>query len=236
MTGARIIIPALFVFSVCYFGSVVQAKEIQTNEISMDNAPEWLTQTRVEGVTFRIQQKLEWTTRKVAVKWYSNRSDFERAHSLGPNAMAVTVGLGDKAIVHLGPRVNTTNFDQTFGHELVHVIVIQKYKSAIPKWLEEGLANDYSNHGKVDYKSLAKHPFPDDVHKLAHPMSGSAEGIGYRYEASQALAEMLDKKCGLENLIRLSVQRKMEDYIETYCEIKDLNAAFRTWVKTKSGS
>jgi hypothetical protein len=56
----------------------------------------------------------------------------------------------------------------------------------------------------------------------------------YRYKASQAFAEMLAGKCDLQNLIRLSVERKMEDYMATYCEIKDLNQAFRDWVKKKA--
>jgi hypothetical protein len=214
--------------------SASQAKEIKTNEVMMSNAPDWLTESRVDKVTFRLQQKLEWTTRKIDVKWYPNRVDFDRAHTLGPNAIAVTVGQGTTATVHLGPRVTASNFDEVFGHELVHVIVIQKYKGAIPKWLEEGLANHYSNHGKVNYKWLASKPFPEDVKSLAHPLLGSADGISYRYEASQALAEMLDKKCEMENLVRMSVQRKMEDYIGTLCEIKDLNAAFRAWVKAQA--
>jgi hypothetical protein len=138
------------------------------------------------------------------------------------------------ASVHLGPDVNDKNFDDVFGHEMVHVIVFQKYKDSIPKWLEEGLANHLAKRGNVDYKWLAKQPFPDDVREMAHPFKGSAALISYRYMASQAFAEMLQKKCELENLIRLSVQRKMEDYMRTYCEIKDLNVAFRDWVKKKA--
>ena len=221
---------------ICIPIAFVEAKDIRTNETTITGAPEWLTESRVDRVTFRIQQKLEWTTRRTKMKFYSNRSEFERAHTLGPNAMAVTVGRGNEATVHFGPRVLENNFDEVFGHELVHVIVIQKYKGAIPKWLEEGLANNYSNHGKVDYKWLATQKFPDDVQQLAHPLLGSAEGILYRYKASQALAEMLEKKCGLENLVRLSVQRKMEDYIKSYCEIKDLNVAFKAWVTSKAAA
>ncbi len=58
--------------------------------------------------------------------------------------------------------------------------------------------------------------------------------VHFRYKASQALAEMLDKKCGLEKLIHMSLERNMEDYFKTYCEIDDLNQAFRAWIEKKS--
>lgn len=211
-----------------------QAKEIETNEFSIHDAPAWLTQTRVEKVTARILNRLEWSIRKTHVYWHASDAEYEKAQSLGPQALAVTSSRGDVATVHLGPKVNEKNFDQVFGHETVHVIVTQKYKSSIPKWLEEGLANYYAKHGTVDYKAIARREFPNDVRELAHPFKGSPALISYRYEASQALAEMLDKKCDLDNLIRISVQRDMETYIANTCEIRDLNAAFREWVSKKS--
>lgn len=228
-----------FAFVACFAAfstplSPSHAKQITTNSIEMGNAPDWLTQSRVEKITDRIQYKLEWTTRKTPVYWYFNEADYVRAQSLGPLAMAVTEIRGDTAKVHLGPLVTNAEFDAVFGHELVHVIVGQKYKDSIPKWLEEGLANHLAKRGTVDYKWLAKQDLPSDVLQLAHPFNGSAASIGMRYRASQALAELLDKKCGLDNLIRLSVQRKMENYIQTYCDIKDLNVAFRDWVKKKA--
>lgn len=210
------------------------AKEITTNEVVIQDAPNWLTQTRVEKVTDRIQQKLEWTTRKVKVRFYDSPESYAKAQSLGPKAVAVTINANGTSTVHFGPKVTDELFDEIFAHELVHVIIFQKYKDAIPKWLEEGLANHLAKRGRVDYRWLAKQPYPSDVKQLAHPFSGSSDGISYRYKASQAVAEMLNKKCDLENLIRLSVQRKMENYIETYCEIKDLNMAFKDWVKKQS--
>lgn len=218
----------------CILISVGFSKDIKTNEVIMQNAPDWLTQNRVERVTDKIQQRLEWSTRRIQVFWYKTFDEYSKAQSLGPQAMAVTAHMGDQAAVHLGPKVTQENFDSVFGHELVHVIISQKYKGAIPKWLEEGLANHLAQHGKVDYQWLASKPFPPDVKELAHPFSGSADGIYYRYVASQAFAEMLQKKCELDNLIRLSVQRKLEDYLVSYCEMKDINAAFRDWVKKKA--
>lgn len=208
--------------------------DLRTNETLMHNPPIWLKRTLVEKVTDKIQYQLEWTTRQVDVYWYSNVDDFIKNHSLGPQAIAVTRSANDKTTVHLGPKVNKKNFSQIFGHELVHVIIYQKYRGAIPKWLEEGLANHLSKTEKVDYSWLAKQKFPADVTSLAHPLTGSASQVNYRYKASQALAEMLDKKCKLERLIQLSVERKMENYIKTFCEIDDINAEFKKWVLKKA--
>ncbi|MCB0391053.1 MAG: hypothetical protein KDD58_07175 [Bdellovibrionales bacterium] len=225
---------------ILYFVFVpVHAKEklnrIFTNAVIMPDAPKWLKAPRVEKITNRIQSELEWSTRRIDVYWYSTQTDFEKQHSLGPMPTAVTVKTPEKQVIHLGPKVTSENFDWIFGHELVHVISYQKYKGAIPRWLEEGLANHLAKKTKkVDYKWLAKQPFPKDVTKMNHPFKGTTNSVLYHYVASQALAEMLDKKCDLENLIRLSVERKMENYIVTYCEIKDLNAEFKKWVQQKS--
>lgn len=223
---------------------LAEAKSIQTNELTFSNAPDWVTESRVDRVVSRIQNKLEWTTRRTKVNWYTNLGEYTKAHSLRPEALAVTTSSGTTSVILMGPTVTSENFEHVLGHELVHVIVYQKYKGAIPKWLEEGLANHLARPGQLDYKWLAKQPLPKDVRELAHPMgSGNnrdrnitreMNAIRYRYKASQALAEMLDKKCDLLNLVRMSVARKMEPYIATMCEIQDLNAAFRGWVLKKS--
>lgn len=222
----RTIILILFLSSL-----MADAKEIETNEIIMRDSPEWLNRSRVEKIIHRIQTKLEWSTRKTAVHWHATEESFIKVKGLG---RAMAKHLDGVSSIHLGPTINSNNFDEVFGHELVHVIVEQKYKGAIPKWIEEGLANHLANMKPVNYQWLVKQPFPDDVKDLAHPFKGSPELVSYRYKASQAFAEMLNKKCDLQNLIRLSVQRKMEDYMRTYCEIKDLNQAFKDWVKTQA--
>src|SRR5687768_8426918 len=124
------------------------AKDIQTNAVNMPDAPEWLSRVRVEKVTDRIQTKLEWTIRKIAVRWYKDQESFQKAHSLGAGVRAVTNK--STGIVHMGPKVTTAEFDGVFSHELVHVILSQKYKQAIPGWVEEGLANYLAKHGQVD--------------------------------------------------------------------------------------
>jgi hypothetical protein len=211
--------------------ALVHAKEIETNWVHSSNAPEWLMRSRVERVVEHIQPKLEWDIRKIELVFYSDQQSFARSHTLGPVAIAVTNTATNT--VRLGPKVNSQNFDAVFGHELVHVILFQKYKAAIPKWFEEGLANYLAQQGHVDYTWLSKQPIPPDVRALVHPYEiQDPVQIKYRYQASQALVEMIAKKCDLTNLLRLSVGEKMDSYLDTYCGIPDLNAAYRQWLKS----
>lgn len=210
-----------------------QAKEIKTNAIHTSNAPDWLTGSHIDHIVDRIQQVLEWDIRRVEVIFHTDQEEFEAFHKLGPTVLAISRRADNT--VHIGPRVTQKNFDGTFGHEMCHIISFQKYKDAIPKWLEEGIANHVSKAEKVDYKYLAKHEPPKDVHELTHPFNGTVDHIQYHYVASQALAEMLNSKCsGLSNLLRLSVGRSVENYLEKYCDIKDLTVAFNKWVATKA--
>jgi len=209
------------------------AKEVDTNSVYMGDAPAWVTRPRVEKIIDHIQMVLEWSIHKIQVHFYTDQAAFQRASGMGGSIIAASLRKDNS--IHLGPRVDSTNFDQVFGHELVHVISYQKYKDAIPSWLEEGLANYLSKNGKVDYPWLASHGFPADVRSFTHPGQGNADEIHYHYVTSQALIEMIAAKCDLSNLLRLSVERKMEDYLKTYCEIPDLNEAFHKWVKSKAG-
>ena len=211
-----------------------QSHEVETNNIYMSEAPPWVTRARVEKSVEHIQTLMEWDIRKVTVTFYKDAAKFESVHHLGPAFLAVSFKQANT--IHLGPRVSTENFDQVFGHELVHIISGQKYRDAIPRWLEEGLANYLAKNGKVDYRWLASKPFPTDVRSFDHPASGSTDQVHYHYVVSQALTEMIAKKCDLENLLRLSVGMKMENYLDTYCEIPDLNVAFKKWVLSKSHS
>lgn len=216
------------------FTVLAQAKEIETNEATFPDAPDWLTRGRVEKVIRKIATDLEWTIRKINVRFYKDQDSFMQAQNLGAGVLAVTNKTTN--MIHIGPKVENEDFDSVFGHELVHVILGQKYKTAVPPWVEEGLANHLAKRGKVDYKWLSTQPFPDDVRKLSHPFTGTVSSPRYHYQASQALAEMIAKKCDMTNLLRLSVGEKMDTYIGTYCEIKDLNADFKAWVKKKAGA
>lgn len=217
---------ALLLCSLAVAGEYREPKTIQTNSVNVHNAPSWVTESRVNTVARRIENLLEWDIRRVNVYWHTDPKEFEAVHKLGPKVMAST----NKATstVHIGPKVNQENFDGIFGHELTHVIVLQKYKGAIPQWLEEGLANHMGRIGKVDYKFLSEQP-QVDVTSLSHPFK-DAIGVGYHYQASTAMMEMIASRCNLHDLLQLSVGKKMEIYLKNYCEIQDLNQAFRDWI------
>lgn len=213
-----------------------------TNAVEMTGAPPWLKARRVEKVTERIERALEWNVRRVRVFWYSNEGDFIRAHGFDASVLAFTRRADGS--VHLGRLVNDANFDGVFGHELAHVILLQKYRDAIPKWLEEGLANHVARRGGVDYKYLAGAP-ATDVRSLVHPFQAvstgegppaGGQGVRYHYMASTALIEMIASKCSLHSLLQLSVGEKLEGYLATFCRVSDVNASFREWVKRKAGA
>lgn len=214
--------------------TAAQGADIRTNELTLRSPPAWVKRTTVEKVTDSIQMKLEWRIRRIEVFWHSSPASFSAAQNLGAQAVAVTKIANETATVHMGPQVTLQNYEQILSHELVHVIIFQKYKNSIPKWLEEGLANHLSKRAAVNYQWLTTQKFPADISELAHPFKGTKDRITYSYMASQAFAEMLNKKCDLQNLIRLSVERKMEDYIKRTCQITDMNKAFRDWVLSKT--
>jgi hypothetical protein len=211
--------------------------EIVTNSVSMPDAPKWLTQARVEKVTDRIQRVLEWDIRRVNVRWYTSEAEFQKAHGLPVAADGggiLAVSKKNENTIHVGPRMTTKNFDGAFGHELGHIIMFQKYKEAIPKWLEEGLANYAAKNGTIDYKFLASQP-DVDVRSLEHPFGKTALSPRYHYMASTALMEMIASKCSIGDLLQLSVGEKLEGYLGTFCGIDDLNGEFRSFVKRKAG-
>jgi hypothetical protein len=216
---------------ITFLGSSAWAAELLTNATHWANAPSWITKGKVDKVVEHMQSQLEWDIRRCEVQVFTDSASFSAAHGLGPSAIAVT--LKNKNIILLGPEVTAENFDSVFGHEIVHVISFQKYKTAIPAWLEEGLANQLSHAGKVDYKWLKTQPPLQDVRSLTHPMNGGSALVHYHYQASQALAEMISAKCDFRNLLRLSVGVGMEGYLDTYCGIKDVNSAFQKWVTTR---
>ncbi|MEZ0392151.1 MAG: hypothetical protein ACAH59_08055 [Pseudobdellovibrionaceae bacterium] len=218
--------------AIVFCTSTVFGDELLTNCARFVNAPKWLSLNRVNKTAEPVENLMEWSTRRIEVTWYQDQLAFEKAHGMGPAALAVHLRGQNKVL--LGPKVTEANFTQVFGHELVHVISAQKYQQAIPTWLEEGIANFISKNGQVNYKALSQLEL-NDVNDLSHPMQGSANMISVRYQASQALTEMIASKCEFRNLLRLSVGRKMQDYLKNICGISELNAEFKKWVKAKSG-
>lgn len=216
-------------FALCFlFSRLAPAGEIFTNNVKIPSPPSWLSPSRVETVTGKIQNVLEWDIHRVTVTFYSDQAAFQAVHGFGPAVIAYSRPSDNT--IHIGPKVGKDNFDNVFGHELAHVVVAQKYKSAIPKWIEEGLAN-YVSKTKLDYAWLAKEP-PRDVTTLTHPFKGQVD-YKYHYAASTAVMEMIASKCSLSDLLQLSVGKKLETYLDTYCNIPDVNAEFRKWIESK---
>lgn len=204
------------------------AKEVITNEVSMPNAPAWVTEARVNGIVEKIQSILQWDIRRIHVTFYTDQAAFENVHHLGPTVLAFSRKTDNS--VHVGPRVTADNFDGVFGHELTHVISYQKYHNAIPSWLEEGLANYLVKRGNPDYAWMATQPPLKDIHELTHPFNGDENHIRFVYMSSRALIDMIAAKCDLNDLLQLSVGKKMENYFGTYCGISDLNSEFKKWI------
>ena len=211
--------------------ATLPAKEILTNSVQVVNAPDWLTESDVDRTVGRIESYLEWGTRRIKVYFHADASEFKSSSRLNYNADAF-FSRADQS-VHLGPRVDKAMFDRLFGHEMVHAIFHQKYKGSIPTWLEEGFANYIGRNGTIDYKWIASQPAAD-VTGLRHP-NRDATGSRYHYQVSTAAIEMIAAKCSLKDLLALSVGAKLTTYLSTYCEIKDVNAAFRDWVQSKKG-
>jgi hypothetical protein len=208
------------------------SRPLTTNETRFSNAPEWLSESRINRVVDSVQRWMEWDIRRIEVLWFDNGTAFERTHGFGPSVLAVSMKAENS--IFLGPRVNTSNFDAIFGHELVHMILFQKYKKAIPSWLEEGLANWIAKRDKADYAYLATQP-TKSVRSLVHPFLNKdpAPDFRYHYQASTALAEMLSSKCQLRDLLQLSVGEKLEGYLTTFCRIPDIDEEFKKWIKNK---
>jgi hypothetical protein len=215
------------------------SEPISTNASHHQGAPSWIKATRIERVTQKIQSQLEWDIRRVQVQWYTSAEEFRRAHGFDESVLAFF--RPKDQTIHIGPRVDTKNFDGVFGHELVHAVVYQKFKTAIPKWLEEGLANTIAKNAKADYTWLATQrikSFKELTHPFLAVSSQPGEGAlqaRYHYAASTALMEMLSKKCQILDLLQMSVGKSVETYLDKLCGISNLDEEFKKWIKKQTG-
>jgi hypothetical protein len=207
------------------------AQDIDTNSVAIPSAPLWLNSSRVEHVVDHVQDKLEWDIRKISVRFYSDETQFEKLHGFGSSVLAFSQK--NTGVIAMGPKITTSNFDAIFGHELTHMVLYQKYKTAIPGWLEEGLADYVGQNSKVDYVWLSTQNHPD-VRTMSHPFKAQVQSPRYQYQASTAVIEMLAAKCGLDDLLQLSVGSNLEHYFSTFCGISDINQAFNDWVTQKA--
>lgn len=221
---------ALLAFSVVNgFGL---AREIQVNQITVFEAPEWLKTSVIQTVVDRVQNYLEWDFRKLKVFYYKDLAEFNRQHTF-KFAVDAFFRKSDSTI-HLSPKVTATNFSQIISHELVHALFFQKYKKAIPVWLEEGLANTIAELPSPNYQWLKTQSWPSVV-SLGHASHQIVDSKVY-YSVSTGVIEMIREKCNLHELLKLSVGSQLTNYLKTFCGIQDLDQDFKSWVTKKAAS
>ncbi len=203
---------------------------LNAGPVTFERAPEWFDSRQAERVIDRIQSKLEWDLRKTTALFHADAAEFKKSHTYGDSVVAYADKVSSS--IHLGPRVTKENFEAVFGHELAHLIVAQKYKQAIPEWLEEGLANYVGRHGQVDYAWLGGQKRPP-VRELVHPFQAGRDPR-LHYMLSTAAVEMLAAKCSFADLLQLSVGKKLESFLATYCGISDLDGELNRYLQTQS--
>ena len=234
-----VILVSVIAFILGSFPLSGHAQQMRLNQMTVEMPPPWLKESRIQRVVDRIENKLEWDIRKIRVVFYADQGAFLKEFGV-PDAPISAFARKTDMSVHVGPKVDAQNFDAVFGHELSHVISYQKYKDAIPRWLEEGLANLVSKNGKPDYEWLSLQGQLPVVHSMGHPFKAVTTGkeatgsIRLHYEASHALADLLATKCGLHDLLQLSMGSSVENYIATLCGMKDLDQALKDWVARKA--
>ncbi len=231
----------------------------RTDALTVTNAPAVFTQKLAQRITGFIEQELEWSIRRVNVRFYVDDGAFAKANRLSSSAVdALTYG-SDQS-VHISPRVPPEAVPGVIAHELTHVVLFQKYNksassAAIPPWLEEGLANFlsrragaklvFTGRGAVDYGALTR-LMPVDAYSLSHPVAqqeaavpgGSwttpdVRAVRLRYMASTALMDMLAARCDWRDLLQLSIGKNLDVYIKNTCGIADVNSAFSEWVRQR---
>jgi hypothetical protein len=204
-------------------------ESISTGSLELQSPPSWVSPNRVERVTERVQNTLEWQTRRVKVLFYADEARFRKAHGLSGDILGFT--REREQIIHLGPAVQSSNFDEVLGHELAHIILFQKYKGAIPPWMVEGLANKAAGRKPVDYAWLARQKLPP-VRTLRHPFRDASSRL--HYQLSTAAVEMLQRKCDFPDLLQMSLKGGVEPRIASLCGITDLDRAVREWVSARA--
>jgi hypothetical protein len=203
-------------------------ESISTGSLELQSPPSWVSPNRVERVTEKVQNTLEWQTRRVKVLFYADEARFRKAHGLSGDILGFT--REREQIIHLGPAVNSANFDEVLGHELAHIILFQKYKGAIPPWMVEGLANKAAGRSPVDYVWLSRQKLPA-VRALRHPFRDASSRL--HYQLSTAVVELLQRRCDFPDLLQMSLKGGVEARLGPLCGITDLDRAASDWVRDK---
>lgn len=202
---------------------------VETNQIKITDAPDWVKLSQVQRTVDRVEHFLEWDIRSVQGLWVASEADFMKLHGMGPSVTAFT--RKQNQTIYFGPQVNAQNFESIFAHELVHIVLAQKFKTAIPVWLDEGLANFVARKGAVQYDKILARGIPK-VQTLSHPFKSADPS--FQYMVSLAFMQMLNSRCKIQDLLQLALQKRLETYIQNTCGLEDMDAPFEKWVRQQA--
>lgn len=220
---------SLFFCALFLCDEVVRAEAIELNSLHFENPPEWITQQALQKVVTQVERKLEWDIRKIQVRYIPDAEAFEKTHTMGKTVQAFTRTRTGEIL--LGPLVNTKNWQTVLRHELTHVVLLQKYKNAVPDWMVEGLANRVGGERRVDYAWLKEQNWKT-VRTLIHPFSEKDQSK-LHYQLSQAAVEFIESRCPLAELLQLSVGRSVEKYLKTFCRVESLDTELKAWISSR---
>jgi hypothetical protein len=190
------------------------------------NPPDWATSFALNDLAEEMGREMGWSMRRVKVIFHPTLMSFSNASGL--NFAASAFFSPSKQTIEFSPQKDYASFAPTFRHELSHVISNQKFKGGIPAWLEEGFANYLGSKRAVDYKWLKTQLIPNAT-SLSHPKVDSS-GSKMHYQLSTATVEMIAAKCNLKDLLMLTTGAKLANYLETFCKIKDIDSAVKSWI------
>jgi hypothetical protein len=210
--------------------SASSAKEIRTNCCIVQQAPAWLNVETVKNTAKRIESRLQWTIRRVTIRFEADPERYKTVSTLQFPTRALFNPKNNT--VYFGPSINADNFAPTLGHELVHVVFQQKHRKAIPAWLEEGFANFIGAETIADYRFLNSETIPK-ITSLGHPNS-DPDRFRMHYQLASAAVDYISSRCKLNDLLMMSVKRSVEDYLQKLCKIKDIDSELVDWVKSKN--
>jgi hypothetical protein len=205
-------------------------KELRTNCCLVQNPPAWLQTTDLQATAKRVEGRLQWTIRRVQLRFVQDPNQYRSEGSLQFPTRAFFNR--SKNTIYFSPTVNKDNFPAVLGHELVHVVFAQKHKHAIPVWLEEGFANFIGSQVVADYRWLAKEQL-SPVTSLKHPNS-DPDTFRQHYQLSGAAVDYIASRCSLDDLLMMSVKRSVTDYLQKLCRIKNIDSEVAAWIASKA--
>ncbi len=211
------------------------AAALITNSLEIQNPPNWLKTNAINRVAARIENKLEWSPKRISARFYATENAFVAAHGY-PQSPILAFYRSSTKEIHFGPRVTVENIEKVLAHEMAHAVLAQKYSTRLPKWLEEGLANWAAKNDGVKWRVLAQSKNRLDPRSIHHPIKAADfTDTQLQYQVSMAFVHFLQRKCpSFRELLNLSLKSKLEAFLPTYCGIHDAQKEFWAFVDRQS--